>query len=43
MKEEVDKVLRGMKNGKSPGEVVLTTDMFKWGDEKMIDKLSNFF
>jgi len=29
MKEEVDKVLRGMKNGKSPGEDGLTAEMFK--------------
>jgi len=37
MKEEVDKVLRGMKNGKSPGEDGLTAEMFKWGGEKMKD------
>jgi len=31
----VDKVLRGMKNGKSPEEDGLTAEMFKWGGEKM--------
>jgi len=43
MKEEVDKVLRGMKNGKSPGEDGLTAEMFKWGSERMKGELVKLF
>jgi len=43
MKEEVDKVLRGMKNGKSPGEDGLTAEMFKWGGENMEEELAKLF
>jgi len=41
--KEVDKVLRGMKNGKSPGEERLTTKTFKWGGEKMKEELAKLF
>jgi len=43
MKEEVEKVLRGMKNGKSPGEDGLNAEMFKWGGEKIKEKLAKLF
>ena len=43
MKEEVDKVLRGMKNGKSPGEDGLTAEMFKLRGEKMKEQLAKLF
>jgi len=43
MKEEVDNVLRGMKNGKTPGEDGLTAEMFKWGGENMKEELANLF
>jgi len=43
MKVEVDKVLREMKNGKSPGEDGLTAEMFKWEGENMKEKLAKSF
>jgi len=43
MTEEVDKVLRGMKNGKSQGEDGLSAELFKWGGEKMKEKLAKLF
>jgi len=43
MKEKVDKVLRGMKNGKSPGEDGLTAEMFKWEGENMKEELAKLF
>jgi len=43
MKEEVDKVFRGMKNGKSPGEDGLTAVMFKRGGENMKEELAKSF
>jgi len=43
MKEEVDKVLPGMKNEKSPGEDELIAEMFKGGGEKMKEELAKLF
>jgi len=43
MKEEVDKVFRGMKNGKSPEEDRLIAEMFKWAGEKMKEELAKLF
>ena len=41
--KEVDKILRGMKNGKSPEEDGLTVEVFKWGGEKMKEQLAKLF
>ena len=40
-KEEIRKAIRGMKNRKSPGIDIVTSEVLKAGGEPMIDKRSN--